>query len=51
MNNTASLDARFPGGWDYATTRADADKLQAGGIAAVNLAGEPWPDDDDCTDC
>lgn len=40
------LNKRFPGGWDLAPSRADADKLYAGGVGAVSLAGEIWPDYD-----
>lgn len=49
VERARELDERFPGGWGTAATRADADKLRAGGIGAVNPAGEVWPDhkDDD----
>ena len=40
------LDREFPDGWDIALTRADADKLFAGGITAVNAHGEAWLDHD-----
>lgn len=52
------LDNMFPGGWDIAHTRADADKLYAGGITAVRPAGGVWPDEQDgpedgseCSEC
>jgi hypothetical protein len=51
MSNTTELDQQYPGGWDYADTQTDADKLQAGGIVAMKRDGEPWPDDDHPNDC